>query len=34
MIQTQENGKKHHFGPDLVPLNPIRGANFFYKTRG
>ena len=26
MIQTQENGKKPHFGPDLGP------PKFFYKT--
>ena len=29
MIQTQENGKKHHFGPDLVPLNPNWRRQFF-----
>ena len=29
MIQTQENGKKPHFGPDLVPFNPSSGRQFF-----
>ena len=25
MIQTEENGKKSHFGPDLGPLGPNLG---------
>ena len=29
MIQTQENGKKPHFGPDLGPLGPNSGRQFF-----
>ena len=29
MIQTQENGEKPHFGPDLVPLSPNSGHHFF-----
>ena len=33
VIQTQENGKKPHFRPDLDPLGPNSGhQNFFYKT--
>ena len=32
-IQTQENGKKLHFEPDLVPLGPNSGRqNFFFKN--
>ena len=30
MIQTQVNGKKPHFGPDLGPLNPNLGCQFFF----
>ena len=30
MIQTQENGEKSHFGPDLGPLGSNSGyQNFF-----
>ena len=29
MIQTKENGKNLHFGPDLGPLGLFRAANFF-----
>ena len=29
MIQTQENGKRPHFGPDLGPLSPNSGHHFF-----
>ena len=32
LIQTQENGEKPHFGPDLWPFGPIRGSRFFYIT--
>ena len=32
MIQTQENGEKPHFGPDLGPLGPNSvHENFFIK---
>ena len=32
MIQTQENGKKPNFGPDLGPLGPnLSCQNFFTK---
>ena len=30
MIQTQENGKKPHFGPDLNSLGPNLGQHFFF----
>ena len=30
MIQTQENGKKLHFGPDLGPLSPSASRQFFF----
>ena len=30
MTQTQENGKKHHFRPDLDPLDPNSGRQFFF----
>ena len=30
MIQTQENGKKPHFGPDLGLLGPNSGRQFFF----
>ena len=30
MIQTQENGKKLHFGPDLNSLGPFLGQHFFF----
>ena len=29
MIQTQENGKKPHFGPNLGPLGPNLGRQVF-----
>ena len=32
MIQTQENGKKCHFDPDLGPFGPNTGYNFFFKN--
>ena len=32
MIQTQENGKKCHFDPDLGPFGPNTGHNFFFKN--
>ena len=32
MIQTQENAKKIHFGPDLGPLGPNSGHQFFFKN--
>ena len=31
IIQTQENGKKPHFGPDLVLLGPNSGGQIFSK---
>ena len=30
MIQTQENGKKPHFGPTLAPLGLNLGSQFFF----
>ena len=30
MIQTQENGEKLHFGPNLGQLGPIGRAIFFF----
>ena len=30
MIQTQENGKKPHSGPDLGPLGPNLGCQIFF----
>ena len=30
MIQTQENDKKPHFGPDLGPLGPNSGHQCFF----
>ena len=30
MIQTQENGGKPHFGPNLGPLGPNLGHHFFF----
>ena len=33
MIQTQENGEKPHFGPDLGSLNPNSGLQFFFKNK-
>ena len=30
MIQTQENGKKPHSGPDLGPLGPNLGRQIFF----
>ena len=32
MIQTQENGKKPHPGPDLGSLVPNSGRQFFFKN--
>ena len=33
MIQTQENGEKPYFGPNLKPLDPNLGRqNFFFKN--
>ena len=32
IIQTQENGTKTHFGPDLDPLGPNSGRQFFFKN--
>ena len=29
MIQTQENGEKPHFGPNLGPFRPISGPPIF-----
>ena len=34
MIQTQENGKKPHFGPDLGLLRPSLGREFFFQKSG
>ena len=31
MIQTQQNGKKPHFGSDLRPLGPNLGKQIFFK---
>ena len=31
-IQTQENSKKPHFGPDLGPLSANSRHLFFYET--
>ena len=30
MIQTHENGEKSHFGPDLGPLDPNSGGQYFF----
>ena len=32
MIQTQENGEKSQFGPDMGPLDPKSDCNFFFKN--
>ena len=32
MIQTQENTKKRHFGPDLGPLDSNSGRQNFLKN--
>ena len=32
MIQTQENDEKPHFGPNLGPLSPNSGRQFFFKN--
>ena len=32
MIQTQENGEKPYFGPDLGPLGTNPGCQFFFKN--
>ena len=29
MIQTEKNGQKPHFGPDLGPLGPNLGCQIF-----
>ena len=34
MIQTQDNSKKPHFGPDFSPLGPNSGHQFFLKKSG
>ena len=34
MIQTQENGKKQHFGPDLGMLCPNSGQQIFLRKIG
>ena len=34
MIQTQENGKKPHLGPDLGQLRPNSGHEFFFQKSG
>ena len=31
MIQTRENAKNPHFGPDLGPVGPNSGRQFFFK---
>ena len=31
MIQIQANGEKPDFGPDLGPLNPNSGFQFFFQ---
>ena len=31
MIQTQENGKKTHFGPNLGPLGRNLDRHFFFE---
>ena len=33
MIQTQENGKKPHFGPDLGPSGPNSGHQGFFPQK-
>ena len=33
IIQTQENGEKPHFGPDLGPLEPNSGCKFFFSSK-
>ena len=30
-IQTEENGEKSHFGPNLGPLGPTSDHQFFFK---
>ena len=32
MIQTQGNDQKTHFGPDLGPLGPNSGHQFFFQN--
>ena len=32
IIRTQENGKKPHFGPDLVLLGSNSGSQIFFKN--
>ena len=34
MIQTQENGEKPHFGPDLGPLGPNSGLQIILQESG
>ena len=34
MIETQENGKKKKFGPDLGPLSPNLGCQIFFQKSG
>ena len=33
MIKTQENDEKPHFGPELGPLGPNSGRQFFFQLR-
>ena len=33
MLQTQENGKKPQFWPNLGPLGPNSGHHFFLKKK-
>ena len=32
MIQTQENGEKPHFGPNLGPFDQNSSYNFFFQN--
>ena len=34
MIQNQLNGEKPHFGPNLGPLRPNSGSQFFFQKSG
>ena len=34
MIQTQEDGEKPHFGPDISPLDPNAGREKFFQKSG
>ena len=33
MIRTQGNSEKIHFGPDLDPLGPDAGHQFFFSSK-